>query len=321
MYAVCMKTRSAWKAARRFLLILILAGAWLLAEGSFSASLGQLSFRQEQLVSETLPASSSLSFQVLSVEVSNMNRPTRLDPLDTSLKGQIAGQVVPGVPVMNSLSIQQLYVDVAKISVGRRVWDWSQVDQNFQLGLFQPLNNSVPLRPQTQGQTGVFLQIETRPEEGTPRGLILMGSSLFIPDQQPGYEFRDGQFSSNNPWFPALPRKLQFDSRGALIDRIRYDLQIPDTQSILLQPIYMAQAYWGDRRSGPRIALSWAQNPSHQLSLAVAGYSTTMVGEGVTVIPVRPQSYLHQLVSADFMQRWSSGDLRWVAGFSFVRER
>jgi hypothetical protein len=67
--------------------------------------------------------------------------------------------------------------------------------------------------------------------------------------------------------------------------------------------------------------LSWAQKPSSQLGLGVAGYSTAQGGTGVTVVPVRPQSYVHQLVAADFVQRGVTSDLKWSLGISALRER
>ncbi len=274
---------------------------------------GSISFTQDSYLSEASNGVPQRQFQFFQTEVSNLERPTRLDTLNSNLKGHVRAQVSPQVPMLNSLAVNQLYIEVTQFSAGRRKWNWSQLDEDYQLGVFQPLNNTNPLRPETQGLAGIFLQLAGAPIAGAPTGLLLMGSSLYIPDQQPGYEIRDGKFSASNPWFPPLPSVAQYDEAGVLRDPIRYDLQIPETQSIVFQNSYAAQAFVGESERGSRLSVSWAQKSANQMAMGVAAYSNV----GSAVIPVRPQTFGHQLAAVDWMHRWSE----MTASISVLREK
>ncbi|MDZ4082907.1 MAG: hypothetical protein U1E10_08230, partial [Bdellovibrionales bacterium] len=49
----------------------------------------------------------------------------------------------------------------ARVSVGRRLESWSQLDRHWDLGLWEPLNRFDALRPIDQGLTGAFIEAGT----------------------------------------------------------------------------------------------------------------------------------------------------------------
>lgn len=286
------------------------------------ANWGYLRWRSESFLSPDFSSTPQTHFQSLEVQLRNtQNAPEQVGADGLLLKGDITGVVSTVTPALHNLNISQFYIEVGSLSVGRRKMHWSWADENWKLGLYQPNSLMNPLTPNSQGLTGFFLHLSdsTPLPNGTtatvPKGLHLMGTFVHLPDQQAGYEIRNGQFQSVNPWFPRLPERASFGNSNSIFDSLSYEPVIPQTSDIVFQQGYGAQGYLGSPE-GPwgGLSASWSVKPSHQFALGIRAYGAP--GSKI-VVPIKPQTYRHHLFGVDYVKSWGN----WKAGISFIRER
>lgn len=213
-------------------------------------------------------------------------------------KINLTGMYAVGHPVLSYMNLREIYFsyevdETSQIHVGRKIHSWSDLDRRWHLGFFQPEFRWNSLNPETQGLTGLFWEKKTN-----QWGFTLFGSPLFIPDQGPGYEIKDGQFQSNNPWFQSPPQNVIFQGQSLPID---YNVNTPSMSEVLFQPSLGLQFKWGERE-GFQFALSSIYKPSHQLAL---GYKGVLVTDRVK-IDVLPKTYYENLVNLDLSYRTDS---------------
>jgi hypothetical protein len=176
-------------------------------------------------------------------------------------------------------AIHQLYGQVGRsessagrLRVGRARTNWSEADGNWQLGLWQPLYNVDPLRPETQGLSGIFWD-----REWDNWNLTLFASPLYLPSTGPEVKEDSGNLVSDSRWLrtPATNRAILNDRRA----RVTYSLRIPDLRSIVAKEGYSAQLSWGKKnRRGPWTSLQYAYKPLNSLLLR---YDATLVASAI----------------------------------------
>ena len=216
---------------------------------------------------------------------------------DTSLRFRYEahGIVSPQSSALNSLDLRQAYLGVgSKISIGRRIWTWSELDEDFQLGLFQPRSLLDPLSSRTQGLTGLFVQHRLT-DTLIPAEVGAFASVLHLPDQQAPFEIKEGRIESQNPWVPRLPSKASVNGRSSV--DLKYQVIMPDVSEVVMQPGFAA--YMKLSKSSEMLGewrLSWASKASHQLAVGVSAVGSS---RNSIDIPVRPQVYRHQIVALD----------------------
>lgn len=202
-----------------------------------------------------------------------------------------SGYYAPGNSALSYLNVRELYFylptdETTKIYFGRKLWNWSSLDSDFNLGFFQPQFRWNPLQPENQGLFGYFWDRKT-----SDWGLTLFASYLFLPDQGASYEIKDGQFENTNPWFRPPPQNIKF--QGAVLP-IDYRIEKPDTAKVIFRPLLAAQFRYGHSK-GLYSQFSGAYKPAHQLAL---GYSGVLVTTRVK-IKVVPQVYNEILLASD----------------------
>lgn len=203
------------------------------------------------------------------------------------------GFYAPGNAVLSYLNFKEIYFTVpldnySQIHIGRKLKKWSALDSDWNLGFFQPQFRWNSLAPENQGLTGVFWD-----HDESNWGLSLFASPIFLPDQGPGYEVKDGQFQNSNPWFNTPPQNIRFQGQLFPID---YNINTPQTSDVVLQSVYAAQLRFGEKMVGPFANFSAAYKPSNQFAL---GYSGVLVTTRVK-IDVTPKSYSENNYAADF---------------------
>lgn len=220
-----------------------------------------------------------------------------------AFKMNLTGMYAVGNPVLSYLNVREIYFtydidSTSRLHIGRKINIWSNVDDKWNLGFFQPQFRWNSLSPENQGLTGFFWEKTMQSFD-----FMLFASPIFIPDQGPGYELKEGQFESNNPWFQAPPQNVLFQNQLLPID---YQIQNPNISDIVFQPNFGLQVKYGESR-GLFAHLSGFYKPSHQVAF---GYKGILVTDRVRVT-VQPKTYYENLVSADFgyRQDWGSIDL------------
>lgn len=228
------------------------------------------------------------------------------------LRADLMGMYAVGTPVLSYLNVKELYIaydlnETSRLSFGRKLNWWSDLDDRWNLGFFQPQFRWNPLVPETQGMTGLFWE-----KKMDRFRLLAFGSVLFIPDQGPGFELKDGQFQSSSPWFTPPPQNIIFQNQLLPID---YQVKTPPMSDILFQPSYGMQLKYTQNEaivssqarseeSGFFAFLSGQYKPSHQMAMS---YKGVLVTDRVRV-DIQPKTYYESVVGLDFgyKQDWGT---------------
>ncbi|MBX3018894.1 MAG: hypothetical protein KF767_13470 [Bdellovibrionaceae bacterium] len=220
----------------------------------------------------------------------------------------VRGRFSPQAPVLSSFDLRELYFRQANFAVGRRKVNWSQGDEDWELGLFQPQYRWNVLRPQSQGLSGAFLTL------GQPAGrgwsFELMGTPIFIPDQGAGYVLQEGRFQRVSPWFQNLPREIRLQGSD-LVRTLDYNIEIPQLERIVFNSGYSLRLAFDDHAHPSQFSVSLGYKPMNTLSLGIDGWA-----EAGSRAPVRiePTVMYHKLASVDYAFRTNPETLR---GFEF----
>lgn len=255
--------------------------------------LSALEVESLSLISSDYVRSSDKNFHLLGLSLQTEKESTSSFGLDAE------GWISTNQSTLSYLNVRELYYqDTSFITwaVGRRLHFWSNVDRVWSLGHMQPLLRWNPLDAQEQGLAGVFLSGSTW--WGGKWTFFI--SPLFIPDQGPGYELKDGQFQTTNPWYRTPPQNIQF--QGQLL-KVDYILHQPETKSIIQRPTYalqwasdsLQQLRQGHFENNFWLQMTAASKPVNQLSLA---YRPTLVTNRVR-IDLYPDVYSEKILAAD----------------------
>lgn len=276
---------------------------------------GRLSLTQAGFVSPDYKLTDKKDFQFVGAGLDTLSGYRNDHDIDDSLQAQIYGLVSPGVSVLSYLNVSQIYWKQHMLIVGRKKLSWSMLDDDFTLGMFQPVFKWNALQTEQQGLTGFFLNLESEESSLFPWGITLFGSTLFVPDQGPGYEIKDGQFNRSNPYFQSPPKKALINGQ---LDQVRYTVQKPDTQDIIFNRSFASRLYLGEDDRGFYFQGSYASKPSNQLAL---GFQGAVVPDNAIDVTILPAIYYHTLYSADakYSFHYTSGYI--AAGMSALQEK
>lgn len=270
----------------------IILGTLVLLMAQTSLASLKSSFKAEGLgfVSENFSNTPSSNFSLIGVNLKSVQSENDF------LKVNISGAYAVGYPIMSFLNIKELFINSkfehlpgtqSQILLGRRLHLWSEADQEWNLGAFQPQFRWNPVNPSQQGLTGLFWQMKN-----SNWGFLVFGSPLFIPDQGASYELKNGQFQNISPWFKNPPQNLHFYGENLPIE---YDVQAPPLSDIVYQQSYGVQfALEGDQGFYSRI--SGQYRPSHQMAL---GYQANVISAVSVQVEVQPKTYYENVVGFD----------------------
>ncbi len=192
------------------------------------------------------------------------------------------------------------------VTLGRKLEAWSDLDSEWTLGLWQPLNRFDGARPTEQGLTGAFIG-----HQANGFRAVLFASPIFIPEQGPAYELVDGRFRAKNPWFaPPTDTLIVLNRENA----IHYDLNVPSVQSVVNHASVGGLLRFGEGpdKAGPTVQLAYAHKPRNELSLPYDGY----VDMKQAYVHVNPRVVYHDVFAFDSFYNFGN----WRAGVSLLSE-
>lgn len=205
-----------------------------------------------------------------------------------------AGGLV-GEKTENYFMLPQVYIAksvgyATKVNLGRRVMNWSSLDDYWQLGDVQPLFRWDSARPEIQGITGLTLEI--KPTDYLQ--IDLFGSALHIPSQGPSFSIADGKITSGNPWFSPPVDILALS--GQPYDLL-YSVKTPDVDEIVLQPSYGAVVTLKSPDEKYMMRTGYFSKPRNELALPFEG--TINLSNNTGDIVVHPEVAEHKLTTLD----------------------
>lgn len=176
------------------------------------------------------------------------------------------------------------------ITVGRRVMNWSSLDDYWQLGDIQPLFRWDSARPEVQGINGITLEI--KPTDYLQ--LDLFGSYLYIPSQGPSFRISDGKLTSGNPWFSPPVDILAVS--GQPYDLL-YSVKTPDLSDIVFKPSYGAVLTLKTPNDKYSVRGGYFVKPRNELVLPIEGVIN--IGANTGDIVVHPEVAEHKIATMD----------------------
>jgi hypothetical protein len=187
-----------------------------------------------------------------------------------------------GVPISKQL----------EFSFGRRIKNWSDLDQAINIGLWQPEVRWDAVRPVQQGLIGIF--VDSQLNKKTAISFFI--SPLFLPDQQPDFDVKDGQIISSNRWFRAPVSQVELNYGSS---QIKYQVDKPDLDEVLIQSSYAMMLFYGDKQFGPFIRFSGARKPMNQFHIGIDAQGIYLLDNGDLAPKIKPIVVNHQLLTIE----------------------
>lgn len=249
----------------------------LIAEASFAQSQSfQLSPETKtQLVKPKSKASSNLELSLELLESQYFTDPidstnqgnsyTYLNPRlvwsATNFKTDLRGVVALNDKGDNHFYFPEIWHQLGDLTFGRKLLRWSHLDDQFKIGLWQPLFRWDHARSQSLGLTGVFYQKEIN----NYARVTAMLSPLFLPDQQPDYKIEDGKMVSGNRWVRNPIDSIPFLQNST---DLKYNVVEPAVDEVIFNPSAAIMFELGEDY-GPWALASWTRKPNNQFHLGV----------------------------------------------------
>ncbi|MGK5083182.1 hypothetical protein WDW37_07730 [Bdellovibrionota bacterium FG-1] len=195
------------------------------------------------------------------------------------------------------LELPELYFGTSKelfplnLQLGRKLEHFSHLDEEWQLGLWQPRFRWDYLHPETVGLTGAFLNLDTPYFR-----VVVSGSPFFIPERGVPIETKQGVFASNSRWFIPPPATIPIFGQDT---PVRYSLVMPELGDLVAHPGASIMARVG-AESGPWGLVGYAYKPVNQLLLAADGVLQLSDRQPIYVdAQIYPRVVYHHLTSAE----------------------
>lgn len=296
---------------------LIIAGIWLgvsswscVAFSATGASYFNFSLRENRYVTETGLETQGNGYTVYG---SDLNLETQSSGFDFKFNPVFEGafeskdEFYFGVP--------QVYAQPRKIApgfnltIGRLKRQWSRLDEEFNLGIWQPQLRWDYLAPQQEGLMGIFFDWSL----SSSLHFSFFTSPLFIPDQGPQFHLKNGQFVSSNRWF------VPPTSRVALFQNTAYASDAPlyfEIAKMSEEDIFMHSSFgfsMNYQPGGPYWSqVSYAFKPRNQIHLGIECANCGKLPTGAS--PVEVTAVIHPKVV-------NHNVLTWEAGFDRIDDR
>jgi hypothetical protein len=218
-------------------------------------------FRTEELIYPTkLPGTTNLNE---SLQISSQIRYLYYSPnWENGLQMGIFGDVNANVVQPAVHEIYTSYVpDKSKSHwvAGRKLEFWSKVDQDWQLGLWQPQNKFDSLRAEDQGLTGFFF----KHDEGKIH-FMAFASPLYLPTTNPEVKAKDGKLVSDGRWYRSPSQTFSLFGQET---QIVYSLDIPDAAKLVSNPGGGLRMLYGEQDKGFWASVNYGYKPINVLLL------------------------------------------------------
>jgi hypothetical protein len=201
-----------------------------------------------------------------------------------------------------------------RASLGRRLENWSLLDRNWDLGIWEPLNRFDALRPIDQGLTGAFV-------EGGAGELKFVAflSGVYIPEQGANFSLQNGKLKSSNPWFSEPTDRLILFSETT---QVQYDILTPSTGSVISQASGGILLRYGNLTDGFYSQISYAIKPRNQLSTPFEGSLNLTDTSSYAFVQIHPKVDYQQLFGGELGYNMVSqdGDRLFGAGLSLLSD-
>jgi hypothetical protein len=248
---------------------------------------GQLRFEDMQYMT-TLPEAPNLSqSQFLSAQISLVQESSWIENAVDFGAGTFFSRN------QSHIAVHELYTsprtDNFRVYVGRKLNAWSEMDREWNLGIWQPYFEIDALRPEAQGLTGVFFDVNR--SDFQVLGFV---TPMFIPSMGPDIREENGALVSDSRWYRSPSNQLDFTNKPIPVS---YSLSVPETSELVGHGGYGAMGRVGNKDRGPWLVSSFGYAPVNSLLLK-RNIRLPIADPNVGVI-VSPEVTYHKVFSSD----------------------
>lgn len=215
--------------------------------------------------------------------------------------------------------IPEAYVQPRKIApwfnltIGRAKRTWSKLDEEFNLGIWQPQLRWDYLAPVQQGLTGVFFDWSLSQQ----LRFTFFTSPLYLPDQGPQYRLVNGRFESSNRWFDQPHTRLQFQGSANSISKdapLYFEIEKPSLEDVIMHSSFGLGLHYDFSRSF-WTAMNYAYKPRNQIHLGIECSNCAQIGSPQAL---EVTAVIHAKVVKHHVITWEAGfdrvdDHGWVS--------
>jgi hypothetical protein len=192
------------------------------------------------------------------------------------------------------LAVHELFISPrtpeVRIYVGRKLNSWSQMDRDWNLGVWQPYYEIDALRPEEQGLTGVFVDVDRQNFE-----VLGFATPIFIPSMGPDIREENGALVADSRWYRQPSRQVDITNKNSM--NISYKLSIPEAAQLAAHGASAVMGRVGNKENGPWMVTSYGYAPVNKLILK-RNIRVPISDPDVGVI-VSPEITYHHVASAD----------------------
>jgi hypothetical protein len=214
------------------------------------------------------------------------------------------------------IDINELYIGLEKkespthasIYLGRKRFDWSDLDGYWSLGLFDPRFRWDYLNERESGLVGLFPGFKTSGFQ-----ITAFISPIFVPEQGAPFDITGGDCHSTSPWFNCPSSTIRVFNQPT---NVNFSLDIPPIKELIVHEGHGATARVG-QDTGPYARVSYTHKPINQFLLSFEG----RLDLSTLAVPavIRPRVLYSDNYAADF--GYNSQDLRHGVTASSILER
>ncbi len=183
------------------------------------------------------------------------------------------------------VAVPELYAGISSantesfVIAGRKIQNFSFVDKNENLGLYNSNFTTDFINFRQQGLTGIHAQAQSG-----PFGIYAGYYPLYFPNQGPQVYEENGEIRSSNRWAQRPPTRFKF---GSSERKIIYSIRDYEIGEIVRNSGESASIFWGNSSDRPRVKVSYARKPVNEIPLTRETYGTTTNFQGqVKLSPV-----------------------------------
>lgn len=154
-----------------------------------------------------------------------------------------------------------------KLTVGREIFIFNELDQFSNLGLFNSYFSNDLINYKMQGLIGLHFLMH-QGGWGIQAGI----NPIYLPNQGPQVHEKDGHITSTNRWAPRPPTEFQFNNENK---PIQYAIRNYSFSEIIFHPGETFSFFYGDSPQRPLVKLSYAYKPVNEIALSRENYGDT----------------------------------------------
>ena len=171
------------------------------------------------------------------------------------------------------IAIPELFAGISAVDTksfviaGRKIQNFSFLDRNENLGLYNSNFTNDFINYRQQGLTGVHAQAQS--------GLFGVYAGYYpwyFPSQGPQVYEQNGEIRSSNRWAQRPPSRFKF---GSSEREIVYAIRAYEIDEIVRSSGEGASIFWGSSSDRPWVKVSYARKPVNEIPLTRETYGTT----------------------------------------------